>query len=114
MHAANHVATPIVAASRAIATATSAPVAVPAIAGEGVALHRAVSAQGIAGIAARERRGPYLPGVRSCLWLTIEAERVGAAVDARPSSSEGEADVEAPFAAPTLALIQRLPFDDER
>jgi bifunctional non-homologous end joining protein LigD len=91
-------------------------VAVPAIAGEGVALHRAVSAQGIAGIAARERRGPYLPGVRSRLWLTIEAERVGATADARPAPSEPEAegDAEAPFAAPTLALFQRLPFDDER
>ena len=37
-------------------------VVVPAIAGEGRALHDAVSAQGIAGVLARRRTSPYLPG----------------------------------------------------
>ena len=37
-------------------------VAVPAIAGEGRALHEAAAAQGIAGVMARQRSRPYLPG----------------------------------------------------
>ena len=48
-------------------------VVVPAIAGEGRALHDAVSAQGIAGVLARRRTSPYLPGVRSKLWRSIVA-----------------------------------------
>jgi ATP-dependent DNA ligase len=87
-------------------------VAVPAIAGEGVALHRAVSAQGIAGISARERRGPYLPGVRSRLWLSIEAER-GSGPGYVLAAAETTDEDGGSFVAPALALIQRLPFDDE-
>ena len=49
-------------------------VVVPAIAGEGRALHDAVSAQGIAGVLARRRTSPYLPGVRSRLWRSIVAD----------------------------------------
>ena len=37
-------------------------VAVPAIATEGIALYEAVVAQGIAGVLARQRSSPYLPG----------------------------------------------------
>ena len=48
-------------------------VAVPAIATEGIALFEAAVAQGIAGILARQRQSPYLPGVRSRLWRFIAA-----------------------------------------
>ncbi len=48
-------------------------VAVPAIATEGVALYEAAVAQGIAGIMARQRTSPYLPGVRSRLWRYVAA-----------------------------------------
>ena len=45
--------------------------AVPAIPGEGRALFAAVAAQGLAGILARQRSSPYLPGIRSRLWRFI-------------------------------------------
>ena len=45
--------------------------AVPAIPGEGRALFEAVAAQGLAGILARQRLSPYLPGIRSRLWRFI-------------------------------------------
>src|SRR2546426_2826056 len=48
-------------------------VAVPAIATEGRALYDAVVAQGITGMMARQRSGPYLPGLRSRLWRFIAA-----------------------------------------
>ena len=48
-------------------------VAVPAIATEGRALWDAVVAQGVAGVLARQRSSPYLPGVRSRLWRFIAA-----------------------------------------
>src|SRR3954468_9311422 len=74
-------------------------VMVPAIAGEGRALHAAVSAQGIAGVLARRRASPYLPGVRSRLWQAIPA---GARGDSAEPS--GEAEPAAPDGvAPVLA-----------
>ena len=83
-------------------------VAVPAIATEGVALFEAAVAQGIAGILARQRASPYLPGVRSRLWRFVAARpAVGAAAEA-----EAAADVPETAAAPVLALISRLPFDE--
>jgi bifunctional non-homologous end joining protein LigD len=81
-------------------------VAVPAIATEGVALFEAAVAQGIAGILARQRASPYLPGVRSRLWRFIAAERIASDL---PESME---EVPETAAAPVLALISRLPFDD--
>jgi bifunctional non-homologous end joining protein LigD len=104
-------------------------VAVPAIAGEGRALHEAAAAQGIAGVMARQRSSPYLPGVRSRLWRFIgvggEPEAVargvrgGGAGAAGPTiSSEPDPDLEGgqstTAAAPVVALIRRLPllFDD--
>ena len=48
-------------------------VAVPAIATEGRALYDAAVAQGIAGILARQRMSPYLPGMRSRLWRYVPA-----------------------------------------
>jgi len=87
-------------------------VVVPAIAGEGRALHDAVSAQGIAGVLARRRTSPYLPGVRSKLWRSIVATEPGAA-PAAPSPEASEPTVDGGGTAPVLALFRRLPFDDE-
>jgi len=86
-------------------------VAVPAIAAEGRALHAAAAAQGIAGVMARQRTSPYLPGTMSRLWRFI------AVGPASPSTTPelGLVVPEAPTAAaPVVALIRRLPllFDD--
>src|SRR4051812_49530033 len=81
-------------------------VAVPAIATEGIALFEAAVAQGIAGILARQRASPYLPGGRSRLW------RVFAPPPRAPPAGGADDDpnLEAPTAAaPVLALISRLP-----
>ncbi len=104
-------------------------VAVPAIATEGVALFEAIVAQGIAGILARERSSPYLPGVRSRLWrfVAARADAVGPVAtgttephSAVPGSAAlgaaapvlGAAAPVLGAAAPVLALISRLPLDD--
>jgi bifunctional non-homologous end joining protein LigD len=86
-------------------------VMVPAIGGEGRALHAAVSSQGIAGVLARRRTSPYLPGVRSRLWRSIAA---GPAVEGGATEALAAEDA-APAAgtAPVLALFRRLPFDEE-
>jgi bifunctional non-homologous end joining protein LigD len=88
--------------------------AVPAIPGEGRALFAAVAAQGLAGILARQRSSPYLPGVRSRLWRFIAVSENAVAgtggapeVDAIAESSSG---AHAAGAAPVLALIRRLPL----
>src|SRR5436190_14328355 len=47
--------------------------AVPAIAAEGRALHAAAASQGIAGVLARQRTSPYLPGTKSRLWRFVAA-----------------------------------------
>jgi ATP-dependent DNA ligase len=96
--------------------------AVPAIAGEGRALHEAAAAQGIAGVMARQRTGPYLPGVRSRLWRYIPAAPVTHRAGPRIRRS-GETDigpvslddaVPRTAASPVVALIRRLPlmFDE--
>jgi bifunctional non-homologous end joining protein LigD len=88
-------------------------VAVPAIPTDGIALHAAVVAQGLAGTMARARSGPYLPGIRSRLWRFVPASGVvvGDGVDgafaAPGESAEGAAG---PASAPVLALIRRLPL----
>ena len=87
-------------------------VVVPAIAGEGRALHDAVSAQGIAGVLARRRTSPYLPGVRSRLWRSIVAAEPGSA-PAAPSSETSEGGIDGGGTAPVLALFRRLPFDED-
>ena len=84
-------------------------VAVPAIATEGKALFDAIVAQGLAGMMARQRLGPYLPGVRSRLWRYIPAD-----VDTVPADDLAEAPEEATSAtAPVLAMLSRLPLEDE-
>jgi bifunctional non-homologous end joining protein LigD len=88
-------------------------VAVPAIASEGRALYDAAVAQGIAGILARQRMSPYLPGIRSRLWRFVAATP-GSAAPGPESLSGAEGEVPPPTAAaPVLALISRLPLDDE-
>ncbi len=86
-------------------------VVVPSVAGEGRALHAAAAAQGIAGVLARRRTSPYLPGIRSRLWRSIAV---------RPAADEAaETDVRAdamepggiPAGAPVLAVLSRLPLD---
>ena len=84
-------------------------VAVPAIATEGRALFDAIVAQGLAGMMARQRLGPYLPGVRSRLWRYIPAD-----VDTVPADDLAEAPEETTSAtAPVLAMLSRLPLEDE-
>lgn len=85
-------------------------VAVPAIATEGIALYEAVVAQGIAGVLARQRSSPYLPGVRSRLWRFVEATR-GASTPG--PLTEAEVGAATTAAAPVLAMISRLPLEDQ-
>jgi bifunctional non-homologous end joining protein LigD len=107
-------------------------VAVPAIVGEGRALHAAVSSQGLAGILARRLDSPYLPGVRSRLWRSIAAgppPELAQDVEAPAAGTEPDVpgQVEAPAGpwatgedadrplgpAPVLAVFRRLPLDPD-
>ena len=86
---------------------------VPAIPGEGRALFDAVTAQGLAGVLARHRSSPYLPGVRSRLWRFIpalEATALGAVSAPDGSNPEGLAAGGRTASAPVLAVIRRLPL----
>lgn len=85
-------------------------VVVPAISGEGLALYDAVVAQGIAGVLARRRTSPYLPGVRSTLWRSIAAS--AAATGEPPGTDEAGAPAST-GTAPVLALFRRLPLEDD-
>jgi hypothetical protein len=89
-------------------------VAVPAIATEGIALHDAVVAQGIAGVLARQRSSPYLPGVKSRLWRFVAAGAGATTADRDAPTSGSPADqspgTEDAASAPVLALISRLPL----
>jgi ATP-dependent DNA ligase len=91
-------------------------IAVPAILGEGRALFEAVAAQGLAGVLARARSSPYLPGTRSRLWRFIPvsvAERRAAAEDgAVEDRVDAGTNPGGPRRgnAPVLALIRRLPL----
>ncbi len=98
-------------------------VAVPAIAGEGRALYAAIVGAGLAGVMARSRLSPYLPGVRSRLWQFVARRGPAMEQAAGPANASGApaaGDVEsAPDAgapagnAPMLALIRRLPLDED-
>ena len=87
-------------------------VAVPAMATEGIALFEAVAAQGIAGVLARQRWSPYLPGVRSRLWRYVAAG-AGAAADRAANTAASPAAATEAASAPVLALISRLPLEDQ-
>jgi bifunctional non-homologous end joining protein LigD len=85
-------------------------VAVPAIATEGIALFDAVAAQGIAGVLARQRSSPYLPGVRSRLWRYVAAGKRTRRTP-RPVEPAPDATAEAtPGLVPALTLFSRLPL----
>jgi ATP-dependent DNA ligase len=88
--------------------------AVPAIVGEGRALFEAVAESGIGGVMARERRSPYLPGVRSRLWRFVARADVTETVDAATDAADGGPTDDASDTGPVLSLIRRLPllFDD--
>jgi bifunctional non-homologous end joining protein LigD len=91
-------------------------VMVPAITGEGRALHAAVSAQGIAGVLARRRSSPYLPGVHSALWRSILASPPGEPAEPDEADAPGGRagdPVPGTGTAPVLALFRRLPFPEE-
>ena len=85
---------------------------VPAIPGEGRALFDAVVAQGLAGVLARHRSGPYLPGIRSRLWRFIPASAEG--VVRLPGSGDDARYIDElagrAASAPVLAVIRRLPL----
>ena len=97
-----------------------AALVVPVVAGEGKALYAAVAAQGIAGVLARARTSPYLPGVRSRLWRSIAvrgAETGVAGAAGEGSSGDGappdEDDLGRTVTRPVLAVLRRLPLDDD-
>ncbi len=85
-------------------------VAVPAIATEGLALFAAIVEQGLAGMMARQRQGPYLPGVRSRLWRFIPTD--AHAVPAAELAAAPEEPAAISATAPVLAMLSRLPLDD--
>lgn len=85
-------------------------VAVPAIATDGRALFEAIVAQGLAGMMARQRQGPYLTGTRSRLWRFIPA-RAGTVPAAELAAAPAEPAASTSGTAPVLALLSRLPFD---
>lgn len=87
-------------------------VAVPAIATEGLALFEAIVGQGLAGMMARQRQGPYLPGTRSRLWRLIPA-RAGEIPAAELAAAPSEPAASTSATAPVLAMLSKLPLDDE-
>jgi ATP-dependent DNA ligase len=91
-------------------------VAVPAITSEGRALFEAVSAQGLRGIRARQRSSPYLPGIRSRMWRSVDvgvgvSNPAGTALSGSIDDAEGGATLDRKERV--LALIRRLPLDFE-
>lgn len=85
-------------------------VAVPAIATEGRALFAAIVEQGLAGMMARQRQGPYLAGVRSRLWRFIPVD--AGAVTASELADAPDEPAATSATAPVLAMLSRLPLDD--
>jgi ATP-dependent DNA ligase len=89
---------------------------VPAIPEEGRALFEAVSVQGLAGVRARQRSSPYLPGVRSRLWRSIAVNPNGpdaraAAAASSPVEPGDRLRLDPELgAAIVLALIAKLPL----
>ncbi len=86
-------------------------VAVPAIATEGRALFEAIVAQGLAGMMARQCQGPYLAGVRSRLWRLIPA--VAGSIAAAELADAPAEPAATSATAPVLAMLSRLPLDEE-
>ncbi len=89
-----------------------AGVVVPAITGEGRALYAAVVSQGIAGVLARSRTSPYLPGVRSRLWRSI-AVRAADVSGPDDGAEPPEPEPGRRAGPPVLTVLRRLPLDLE-
>lgn len=85
-------------------------VSVPAIAMEGRALFAAIADQGLPGMMARQRQGPYLPGTRSRLWRLIPA-RAGAVPAAELEAAPVEPAAMTSATGPVLAMLSKLPLD---
>lgn len=90
---------------------------VPAVEGDGRVLHAAVTDERLAGVLARVRTSPYLPGVRSRLWRFIPSTPDSASPgEAPPAGPEAAGPDEAGTArrptGPVLAVISRLPLDE--
>ena len=83
-------------------------VPVPMIAGEGQALCAAAAGQGVGWVLARDRRSPYLAGVRSSLWrlIAVHPDAAASPVSVPPAPAESAS-------SPILALIRRLPLEDQ-
>jgi bifunctional non-homologous end joining protein LigD len=83
-------------------------VPVPMIAGEGRALCAAAADQGVGWVLARDRRSPYLAGVRSSLWrlIAVHSDAAASPVSVPPAPAESAS-------SPILALIRRLPLEDQ-
>jgi len=64
-------------------------VPVPMIPGEGLALCAAAGGQGVGWVLARDRRSPYLAGVRSSLWKLIAVHPEAASAAAFVSDAQG-------------------------
>jgi len=79
---------------------SSGVVALPWAVGDGLAVHAVATAGGLAGVLARRRSSPYLPGVRSRLWRFVPS---GAAVASDEPVTAAS--------APVLAVMRRLPLD---
>ena len=89
-------------------------VAVPAIATEGRALFAAIVEQGLAGMMARQREGPYLPGTRSRLWRVVPAHpAAGMAAELAAAPAEPDATAGGSATGPVLAMLSKLPLDDD-
>lgn len=94
-------------------------VVVPAIAGAGIDLHRAATAQGLHGVVGRHRRGPYLPGVRSRTWRFVPCDPTdgvggdarGDALHAAAVAAQHDLAVATPV-RPIIAVFERLPLGD--
>jgi ATP-dependent DNA ligase len=83
---------------------SSGVVALPWVVGDGLSVHAAATAGGLAGVLARRLMSPYLPGVRSRLWRFVPAGSL-------EGSDDAPADAPATSASPVLAVMRRLPLD---
>ena len=84
-------------------------VTVPAIAGEGRALHEAAAAQGIAGVMARQRSSP-VPARDQEPALAVHPDARPGRRDAAGRRRGLKPEVPTAASAPVVALIRRLPL----
>lgn len=71
------------------------------VAGGGAELLAAAETMGLAAVIAKHAAGPYLPGVRSRLWLRVDL----------PASDQVVAGPQVPASRPDLVALLRLPWD---